>query len=90
MPSGRGPGGPYAAPSRKSKLVWKVVFGRKQRKLYAAGVIPDNMCGSSPGRSTQEASFLYDMYLDDEDLEAFMASIDVKGAFPKRPHRLLA
>ena len=38
-------------------------------------------CG---GRSTQEASFLYDMYLDDEDLEAFMASVDVKGAFPTR------
>ena len=42
-----------------------------------------------PGRSTQEASFLYDMYLDDEDLEAFMASVDVKGAFPNTPHRLI-
>ena len=47
------------------------------------------MWGSVPGRSTQEASFLYDMYLDDEDLEAFMASVDVKGAFPNTPHRLI-
>ena len=47
------------------------------------------MWGSVPGRSTQEASFLYDMYVDDEDLEAFMASVDVKGAFPNTPHRLI-
>ena len=53
------------------------------------GVIPGNMWGSVLGRSTQEASFLYDMYLDDEDLEAFMASVDVKGAFPNTPRRLI-
>ena len=52
-------------------------------RLYVAGVIPDNMWGSVPGRSTQEASFLYDMYLDDEDLEAFMASVDVTGGVPQ-------
>ena len=73
----------------EAKLVWMVIFGRIQRRLYAAGVIPDNMWGSVPGRSTQEASFLYDMYLDDVDLEAFMASMDVKGAFPNTPHRLI-
>ena len=66
---------------REAKLVWMVIFGRIQRRLCAAGVIPDNMRGSVPGRSTQEASFLYDMYIDDEDLEAFMASVDVKGPF---------
>ena len=73
----------------EAKLVWIVIFGRIQRQLYAAGVIPDNMWGSVPGRSTQEASFLYDMYLDDEDLEAFMASVNVKGAFPNTPQRLI-
>ena len=50
-----------------------VILGRIQQRLYAAGVIPDNMWGSVPGGSRQEASLLYDMYLDDEDLEAFMA-----------------
>ena len=65
-----------------------VIFGRIRRRLYAAGVIPDNMWGSVPGRSTQEASFLWDMYLHDENLEAFMASVDVKGAFLNTPHRL--
>ena len=74
----------------EAKLVWMVIFGRIQRRLYAAGVIADNMWGSVPVRSTQEASCLYDMYLDDEDLEAFMASVDVKGAFPNTPHRLIA
>ena len=68
--------------------MWMVVFGRKQRRLSAARVRPDNMWGSVPGRSTQEASFRYDMYLDDEDLEAFIASGDVKGLFPNTPHRL--
>ena len=80
---------PICCAVTEAKLVWMVIFGRIQRRLYAAGVIPDNMWGSVPGRSTQEASFLYDMYLDDEDLEAFMASVDVKGAFPNTPHRLI-
>ena len=80
---------PICCAVTEAKLVWMVIFGRIQRGLYAAGVIPDNMWGSVPGRSTQEASFLYDMYRDDEDLEAFMASVDVKGAFPNTPHRLI-
>ena len=80
---------PICCAVTEAKLVWMVIFGRIQRRLYAAGVIPDNMWGSVPGRSTQEASFLYDMYLDDEDLEAFMASVDEKGAFPNTPHRLI-
>ena len=47
-------------------------------------------CGGPPlGRPTHEASFLYDMYLNNEDLEAFMASVDVKGAFPNTPHRVI-
>ena len=69
--------------------MWMVVFGRIQRRVYAARAIPDIMLGSRGGRSTQDASFLYDMYLDDEDLEAFMASVDVKGAFSNTPHRLI-
>ena len=72
-----------------AKLVWMVVFGRIQRRLYAAGVMLHNMSGSVPGRSTQEASLLYDMYLNDEDLEVFMAPVDVKGAFPNTPHGLI-
>ena len=80
---------PICCAVTEAKLVWMVIFGRIQRRLYAAGVIPENMWGSVPGRSAQEASFLYDMYLDDEDLEAFMASVDVKGAFLNTPHRLI-
>ena len=80
---------PICCAITEATLVWMVIFRRIQRRLYAAGVIPDNMWGSVPGRFRQEASFLYDMYLDDEDLEAFMASVDVKGAFPNTPHRLI-
>ena len=79
---------PICCAVAEAKLVWMVIFRRIQRQLYASGLIPDNMWGSVLGRSTQEASFLYDMYLDDEDLEAFMVSVDVKGAFPNKPHRL--
>ena len=80
---------PICCAVTEAKLVWMLIFRRIQRRLYAAGVIPDNMLGSVPGRSTQEASFLYDMYLHDEGLEVFMESVDVKGAFPNTPHRLI-
>ena len=66
-----------------------VIFGRIQRQPYVARVIPNNMWESLSGRTTQEASFLYDMYLDDAGLEAFMASVDVKEAFANTPHRLI-
>ena len=72
----------------EAKPVWMVVFRRIQRRLHAAGVVPDVMWGSVPGRSTQEASFLYDMYLDAENLEPFMALVDVKEPFPNNLHRL--
>ena len=80
---------PICCATKEAKLVSMVILGRIQRLLYAAGVIPDIMFGSVLGRSTHEASFLYNMYLDDEDPEAFMASLDVKGAFPNTPHRLI-
>ena len=51
---------PICCAVTEAKLVWMVIFGRIQRRLYAAGVIPVNMWGSVPGRCTQEASFLYD------------------------------
>ena len=75
---------PICCAVTEAKLVRMVIFGRIQRRLYAAGVIPDNIWVSLPGRSTQEASFLYNIYLDDEDLEAYMASVDVKGGSPTR------
>ena len=42
---------PICSAIKEAKLVWMVIFGRIQRWLYAAGVIPDNMWGSVPGRS---------------------------------------
>ena len=80
---------PICCAVTEAMLERMVTFGSIQRRLYAAGVILDNMWGSLPGRSIQEVSFLYDMYLDDEDLEGFMASVDVKGAFLNKAHRLI-
>ena len=58
---------PICCAVTEAKLVWMMIFGRVQRWLYAAWFIPDKMWGSVPGTSTQEASFLYNTYLDDED-----------------------
>ena len=80
---------PICCAVTEAKLVWMVVFGRIPRRLYAAGLVQDNMWGSVPGRFTQEASFLYDMYLDDEDPGAIIGPVDVKGAFPNTQHRLI-
>ena len=80
---------PLCCAVTEAKLVWMLVFARIQRRPYAAAVITDNRSGSVPGRSTQEASFLYDIYLDDEELEVFIVSVDVKGAFCNMQHRLI-
>ena len=80
---------PICCAVTEAKQVSMVVFGSIQQRLYAAEIIPHNMWRTVPGRSTREASFLYDRYPDDPDLEAFMASEDVKGAFPRKPHRLI-
>ena len=73
----------------EAKLLCMVIFGSVEQRLYEAAVVPDNLLGSVSARSAQEAGFLYDMYLDDQELEAFMAFVDVKGAFSKKPHRLI-
>ena len=80
---------PICCAVTEAKLVGMVVFVRIQHRLYAAGVLPDNMLESMLGRSAQQAGFLYDMHLDNEDLEAFMVSVDVKKAFRNTPHRLI-
>ena len=49
---------PMCCAVTEAELVWTVVFGRIQQRLYAAGIILDNMWGSVPGRSTHETSFL--------------------------------
>ena len=43
---------PICCAVTEAKLVWMGIFGRIQRRLYAAGVIPHNMWGSVPGRSS--------------------------------------
>ena len=80
---------PICCAVTEAKVVRMVVFRRIQGRLYEVGNVRDNMWELAPGRSTDEAGFLYNMYLDDEDLESFMASMDVKGAFVNTPHRLI-
>ena len=80
---------PICCAVTEAKLVWMVVFRRIQRRPYEPVVVLDNMWESVPGTSTQEASILYHMHLDDEDLKAFITSVNVKAAFGCTPHRLI-
>ena len=62
-----------------------------QEKEEATGVGADfdNIQGSMPGRSSQEANFLYDMGLDEEVGEVFTVIAGVKGGLPNTPHILM-
>ena len=86
--SGRESGGPYAVPSRRPSWCGWWSLGGNSGGCMQRGHTGQNV-GVRARQVQQEASFLYDMYLDDEDLEAIMASKDVKGAFPNTPHRVI-
>ena len=55
--------------------------------VYCA--VPPTMWGAIPGRSPLEAIFLQDTLVDMDPISRIITSVDVKGAFPNTPHRLL-
>ena len=66
---------PIVCATTEVKLVWTLILGR--------------MWGAMAGRSPHEAIFLQDTALDMNPYEMIIASLDVHGAFPHAPHRLL-
>ena len=70
-------------------LVCWVIFGRIQTKLYKVGHVPDSMSVSLGDRCALKASLLYHQYLDDEELEELIASLQVKSVFPCTPYSLM-
>ena len=67
--------------------MWTLILGRIAPAVFAH--VPASMWGAMAGRSPQEAIFLQDTALDMNPYEMIIASLDVLGAFPHAPHRLL-
>ena len=68
------------APS-EVELVWALILGRVH--------VPASMWAAMAGRSPHEAIFLEDTALAMNPYEMIVASLDVQGALPHPPHRLL-
>ena len=67
--------------------MWTLILGRIAPAVFAH--VPASMWGTMAGRSPHEAIFLQDTALDMNPYEIIIASLDVQGAFPHAPHRLL-
>ena len=72
---------PIVCATTEVKLVWTLILGR----IAPAA----SMWGVMAGRSPHEAIFLQDTALHMNSYEMIMPSLDVQGAFPHAPHRLL-
>ena len=67
--------------------MWTLILGRIAPAVFAH--VPASMWGAMEGRSSHEAIFLQDTALDMNPYEMIAASLEVQGAFPHAPHRLL-
>ena len=78
---------PIVCATTETKLIWMLILKRMAPTVYRA-ILP-TMCGAIPGRSPLEAIFMQDAVVDMDQISLIITSLDVKGAFPNTPHRLL-
>ena len=78
---------PIVCATTEAKLIWMLILKRVAPAVYRA--IPPTMWGAIPGRSPFEALFMQDTVVDMDPISLIIRSLDVKGAFPNTPHRLL-
>ena len=71
----------------EAKLIWMLILKRVAPAVYRA--VPPTMWGAIPGRSPLEAIFMQDAVVDMDPISLIITSLDVKGAFPNTPQRLL-
>ena len=71
----------------ETKLIWMLILKRVAPVVYRA--LPPTMWGAIPGRLPLEAMFIQDAVVDMDPISLVIMSLDVKGAFPNTPHRLL-
>ena len=67
--------------------MWMLILGRIAPTVFAH--VPASMWGAMAGRSPHETIFLQNTALDMSPYEMIVASLNVQGAFPHAPHRLL-
>jgi hypothetical protein len=78
---------PIVCATTEAKLIWMLILKRVAPAVYRA--VPPTMWGAIPGRSPLEAIFMQDAVVDMDPISLIITSLDVKGAFPNTPHRLL-
>ena len=78
---------PIVCATTEVKLVWTLIPGRIAPAVFAH--LSASMWGAMAGRSPHEAIFLQDTALDMNPYEMIVASLNVQGALPHAPHRLL-
>ena len=67
--------------------MWTLILGRIAPAVFAH--VPASIRGAMANRSPHKAIFLQDTALDMNSYEMIVASLDVQGAFPHAPQRLL-
>ena len=78
---------PVVCATTEAKLIWMLTLKRLAPAVYRA--VPPTMWGAIPGRSPLEAIIMQDAVVDMDPISLIITSLDVKGAFPNTPHRLL-
>ena len=78
---------PIMCATTEAKLIWMLILKQVAPAVYRA--VPPTMWGAIPGRSLLEAIFMQDAVLDMDLISLIITSLDVKGAFPNTPHRLV-
>ena len=78
---------PIVCATTEAKLFWMLILKRIAPAVYRA--VPPTMWGAILGRSPLEAIFMQDAVVDMDPISLIITSLDVKGAFPNTPHRLL-
>ena len=78
---------PIFCATTEVKLVWTLILGGIAPAVFAH--VPASMWGAMASRSPHDAIFLQDTALDMNPYDMIVASLDVQGAFPHAPHRLL-
>ena len=78
---------PRVCSTTETKHIWMLILKRMAPTVYRA-ILP-TMWGAIPGRLPLEATFMQDTVVDMDLISLIITSLDVKGAFPNTPHRLL-
>ena len=78
---------PIVCATTEAKPIWMLILNRVAPAVYRA--VPPTMWGAIPGESPLEAIFMQNAVVDMDPISLIITSLDVKGASPNTPHRLL-